>query len=266
VVVVVDIKQLELLYFSNDEPVIYKLKNERSKDYIITIKPIKVIDWAIFENCIDVFVQEKQDYNDINILSMSYLDFIYKVLIPSTKKEDGTSINGIKLAKVLELSLGMTDIKTGTYKGKSCLVLCDSIVITSKEFEDIRKIILFQNIEDYDDRYVSPDVKQLYHDYLKTINANTVNPSLERKKTFVISKTGIMMSEINKMSYRIFNQIYVGAVEIDIYYANKIIQASQKYDVKEDINYPLFTEKKDKYANIFVSKGSVEHKLGKING
>lgn len=263
---VVDIKQLEKLYFENDIPVQYTLKNELSKGKIIKIYPIKVIDWSMFESCVDVISQDKQDYNDIDILSMSYLDFIYKVLIPNGVNKDGTSVNAIKLAKILELSLGEPDVNIGTYKNKNCLVLSEDKIITSKEFEDIRKIILFQNIEDYDDRYVSPDVKQLYAEYLKTTNSNSVDPSLERKKTFVIGKTGIMMNELNKMSYRIFHQIYLGAIETDMYYANKIIQSSQKYDVKEEVIYPLFTKKKDKYANIFVSKSSVENKLGKING
>lgn len=262
----VDIKQLEMMYFSNDVPVPYELKNELSKGRIIKISPIKVIDWSMFESCVDVISQDKQDYNDMEILSMSYLDFIYKILIPNGVNKGGASVNAIKLDKILELSLGEIDVSIGQYKKKNCLVLNDKTIITSKEFEEIRKIILFQNIEDYDDRYVSPDVKQLYMEYLKTTNSSSVDPSLERKKTFVISKTGIMMSEINKMSYRVFHQIYLGAVETDMYYANKIIQSSQKYDVKEEIIYPLFTKKKDKYANLFVSKSSVENKLGKING
>lgn len=262
----VNVKQLEAMYFQNDIPVTYVLKNDLSKGRIIKISPIKVIDWSMFENCIDVISQDKQDYNDVDILSMSYLDFIHKVLIPNGIDKSGASINAIKLDKILELSLGEVDVSVGKYKNKNCLVLNDEKIITSKEFEDIRKIILFQNIEDYDDRYISPDVKQLYVEYLKTVNSNSVDPSLERKKTFVIGKTGIMMSEINKMSYRVFHQIYLGAVETDMYYANKIIQSSQKYDVKEEIIYPLFTKKKDKYANLFVSKSSVENKLGKING
>ena len=74
------------------------------------------------------------------------------------------------------------------------------------------------------------------------------------------------MNEINKMSYRVFYQIYNELVETDLYYANKILQASEKYEFKKDVCYPLFEKKKDKYDSLFVSKSSVEGKLGKING
>lgn len=262
----VDIKQLELLYFQNDEPVPYELKNANNKGHVLYIKPIKVSQWTFFENSLDIITQEKQDYDNIDILSMSYLDFLIEFFIPSYADSEGNLIGGMKLYKMLEMAIGVKDISYGKYRNKNCLVLDREIVVTAKEFEDIRKIILFQNIEDYDDRYVSPDVKQLYKDYLASTKPKGSDPSLERKKTFVIGKTGIMMNDINKMSYRIFHQIYVGAIENDIYYANKIIQASQKYDVKEDIVYPLFAKKKDVYSDLFVSKSSVENKLKKVNG
>ena len=261
----VDVKKLDLLYFSNDKPVPYELSNGSNKGKIINIHPIKVVDWGIFEKCLDVLLQEKQDYDNEDIIMMSYLDFVLNILVPSSVEDDGESLYAEKLAKVLELSLKIENIKTGTYRNRTCLVFDDETVLTSKEFDDIKKIILFQNLEDYDDRYVSPDVKKLYYDYLATINTTSVNPSLERKKTFVIGKTGISMNEINKMSYRVFNQIYVSAVETDIYYANKIIQSSQKYEMKEEIIHPLFVAKKDKYADLFVDKSVVESKVGKAN-
>ena len=260
----VDIEQLELLYFQNDEPIPYKLKND-GKEYMINVEPILVKDWTLFENCLDVLLFEKQDYNDIDIISMSYLDFIVKILIE-------VDINyQTKLGYILKKSCGI-DVSIGTNgKGKICLWILDEAempisIITSKEFDELKKIILFQNIYDYDDRYISPYIKQLYNDYISTIKTEAVDPSFERKKTYVISKTGILMNEINKMSYRVFYQIYNELVETDLYYANKILQASEKYEFKKDVCYPLFEKKKDKYDSLFVSKSSVEGKLGKING
>ena len=158
----VDVKKLDLLYFSNDKPVPYELSNGSNKGKIINIHPIKVVDWGIFEKCLDVLLQEKQDYDNEDIIMMSYLDFVLNILVPSSVEDDGESIFAEKLAKVLELSLKIENIKTGTYRNRTCLVFDDEIVLTSKEFDEIKKIILFQNLEDYDDRYVSPNVKKLY--------------------------------------------------------------------------------------------------------
>lgn len=258
----VDIEQLTMLYFENDKPVPYNLKCGEE----ILIYPVKVEDWAQFELSIPILKIEKSETDDIDIIQMSYLSFI-KMLIDGDSKDIYSSM----LRTILENSLKLNNIMLMPQGNKITIVgglkeLKPFIIIEPKEFDDIKTIILFQNIYDYDDRYISPDVRQLYQDYLATVKSDAIDPSLERKKIFVISKSGIMMKDLNKMSYRIFNQIYINLVETDMYYANKMLQASQKYDVKDDIIYPLFVKKKDKYADLFVSKSSVENKIGKING
>lgn len=102
---------MDLLYFSNDKPVPYELSNGNNKGKIINIHPIKVVDWGIFEKCLDVLLQEKQDYDNEDIIMMSYLDFVLNILVPSSVEDDGESIFAEKLAKVLELSLKIENIK-----------------------------------------------------------------------------------------------------------------------------------------------------------
>jgi hypothetical protein len=90
------------------------------------------------------------------------------------------------------------------------LALCDEeeivkYIITPKEFDEISKIILNQNDAHYDGRYVSPDVKELMNEYYKVKYANTRSPSLEEKKAFITSKTGIDINTINEMTYRYFD-------------------------------------------------------------
>ena len=256
----VDIEQLRVSYFENDKPVPYNLKCGIN----VLIYPIKVENWSQFELSLPILNIEKSETGDMDIIQMSYLSFLKKIV-----DEDQSGLYNAMLGTILSGSLNLNDIMLMPFEEKTKIVgTLDStkeyIIIEPKEFDDIKKIILFQNIYDYDDRYISPDVRQLYKDYLETVKSDAVDPSLERKKIFVISKSGILMKDINKMSYRIFNQIYIELVETDMYYANKILQASQKYDVKDDIIYPLFVKKKDKYANLFVGRDSIQNKLDKI--
>lgn len=250
----VNIEQLTELYFSTDEPVPYNLKCGVE----ILIHPIKVKNWTLFSNCLGILTIEKNEINDIEVIKMSYLDFLINAM-----KQDETIAS--RLVHIFRLSIKEDKISIEQNKGKNVLAMLDedNIIkgyITSKEFDEIKKIILFQNIYDYDDRYISPDVKELYNTYIKAMNKNQEDPTLERKKVFVMGKTGNSIKELNEMSYRMFNQLYTTNVEIDLYYARKMIQASQKYEVKEDIIYPLFEKKKDKYECIFTSTNTLAEK------
>ncbi len=250
----VNIEQLTELYFSTDEPVPYNLKCGVE----ILIHPIKVKNWSVFNSHLPILTTEKNETNDIQVIQMSYFDFLVNGMI-----QDETILQ--RLGILIKYSLHEDYISIEQNKGKNVLAVLNEdktikYFITSKEFDDIKKIILFQNIYDYDDRYISPDVRELYNTYVKAMNKNQEDPTLERKKVFVMGKTGNSIKEINEMSYRMFYQLYITNVEIDLYYARKMIQASTKYEVKEEPIYPLFEKKKDKYECIFTSTNTLSEK------
>ena len=273
----VDIDKLELIYFQNDEPVPYCLKNSIDENgnmstdgYKLLIKPIKVKDWSIFNNCIDILMHELQDYNSVEIIQMSYLEFVIDILLDKVSDEE-ISENAFKLSTILSMALGVCEARKGTFRNKPCLTLhnengCVVSLITPKEFNELKKIILFQNIINYDDRYLSPDIKKEIEEYekIKYSNENIVNPTLEKQKVFVISKTGISMKDINDMTYRTFTQVYNYNVNVDLYFAQKILQASQKYDMQEDAIHPLFKKEEDKLKSAFVSKSDFEGKMKNV--
>ena len=191
----VDIDKLELIYFQNDEPVPYYLKNSiddswnmSTDGYKLLIKPIKVKDWSLFNNCIDILMHELQDYNSVEIIQMSYLEFVTDILLDKVSDEE-ISENAFKLSTILSMSLGVYEARKGMFRNKPCLTLhdengCVVSLITHKEFNELKKIILFQNIINYDDRYLSPDIKKEIEEYekIKYSNENIVNPTLEKQK------------------------------------------------------------------------------------
>jgi hypothetical protein len=273
----VDIDRLELMYFQNDEPIPYYLKNSVDENgnmstdgYKLLIKPIKVKDWSIFNNCIDILMHELQDYNSVEIIQMSYLEFIIDILLDKVSDEQ-ISENAFKLSTILSMALGIYEARKGMFRNKPCLTLHNEngdvvSLITPKEFNELKKIILFQNIINYDDRYLSPEIKKEIEEYekIKYSNENIVNPTLEKQKVFVISKTGISMKDINDMTYRTFTQVYNYNVNVDLYFAQKILQASQKYDMKEDAIHPLFKKEEDRLKSAFVSKSEFEGKMKNV--
>lgn len=254
----VDVEKLRILYFQNDIPVPYKLKS----GYELNIYPVKVKDWGYFENSIPILTIKKNEINDINIIQMSYLQFIHEVLIPSEELYQHMFFN------IMSKSLHEQIFYLDKSKGKSVVVVGGDngeikALINHKEFDEISKIILFQNIVDYDDRDISPEVRGLMEEYQKLKNQDLGSPTLERKKVYVIGKTGISMSELNEMTYRTFSQVYSSELESELYVAQKMIQASPKYDTgKENVVHPLFEKKKDPYEEMFVDNESFKQRVG----
>ena len=244
-VFVVNLELLELQYFCNGYDVPYELKNGG----ILNIKPILVKDYPFYDSSKEVLEIQKNEINDVNVIKMSYLDFILQL---STINETYANY----LINICKFCFGYTKIAVGEHNKKNCLFLCDDeeivkYIITSKEFDEIIKIILNQNDANYDNRYVNPEVRELMNEYYKVRHSNIRIPKLEEKKAFVISKTGMELERINNMSYRLFDLIYNSCVNSEIYFAQKMVQCSYKYEVKEDVKHPLFENKKDPYAEIF---------------
>lgn len=264
----VDIKTLELSYFSNGEPVPYKLKDGT----IINIYPILVKDFPMYEWANQILQIRKNEINDIKIIQMTYLEFLLKETV------NNNEVSKYQLYYLLKLCLhenliGILDDNNEPYEknGKQYIAIVDDDnnikhTIVSKDFDEISKIILFQNDINYDDRYISPDMRKEIEQYYKLKYKDSTPPTIEKKKAFVISKTGISLNEINNMVFRMFDQVYQASIDSEIYIGNKIIQASQKYDVKGNIEHPMFEVKKDPILSAMGGDAEVfENKIQQIN-
>lgn len=244
-VFVVNIKDLELRYFCNGYDVPYKVKEGGE----LLIKPILVKNYPYYEIAKNILEIPKNETNDIKVIQMSYLEFLINIINANETYKD-------YFTKIIELCLGHINVGIIRHNKRNCIALCDEneivkYIITPKEFDEITKIILNQNDSHYDGRYVNPEVRELMEQYYKVKYSHSRNPSLEEKKAYVTSRTGIDIQTLNEMTYRYFDMVYSSSINSEIYIAQKIIQGSYKYEVKEDIKHPLFEPIKDPYAEIF---------------
>lgn len=251
----VDMEQLELIYFQNNKPVPYLLQCGVE----ILIYPIRLEDWSVFYSSLTVFTTEKVEYDDLDILKLPYIDFL-KFLIKQNE------VNEAMIYNVLSQSLKEKNIAISQSNGKSVIAILDEedlikSIITSKEMEEIKKIILKQNIYNYDDRYISPDIKKEIDAYNKIRYKGVVQPNFEKEKVFVMSKSGISEDALNKMYYRTFSLMFRMMVDNDIYFANKMMESSPKYDVKEGSVHPLFAKEDDGISSAFTSSDKLKNKI-----
>lgn len=257
VFIMINSEVLKNNYFVNMDTVPYKLKNGT----VLNIKPILTKDYFRYEWSIDVLQLNKNEVNDISIIQMSYLEYLNNIIF---KEQTIGEEYKNKLWWVIYLCL---DEKAYIINDNK-LIICDESnsvkhIITSKEFNEISQIILFQNDFKYDDRYVNPEVKEIMQEYYNIKYKDIVNPDLEKRKAFVASKTGKSFKEINDMPYREFDLIYNACVDSEIYIGEKIIQGSYKYQC-DDIKHPLFAPKKDVYEELFEDTSVLSNKG--ING
>ena len=78
----VDLETLELNYFVNMDNVPYELKDGG----LIYIKPILVKDYLRYSWAKEILSIEKNEINDIEIIQMSYLDFLIKKVFAMNKE------------------------------------------------------------------------------------------------------------------------------------------------------------------------------------
>lgn len=255
----VDIENLKINYFSNEEPVPYKVKTGKE----LKIYPITVKEYPVYESCKSVLEIKKETVNNAEVIQMSYLRFLTDIALAT---DGAIEILGVLLALCFKKNVGLRRNNEKVFLYTTDDEGNTESVISEKEFDDIKKIILYQNDIDYDDRYVNPDVQKEYEKWCALKSKKVHNPSLEEKKTYVMSRTGYSMKDINEMIYRTFTQVFSHCVNSEIYLSQKIIQASFKYEIKDDIKFPLFEPKVDKYKEMFKDAETFEKKIQAVNG
>lgn len=251
----VDIEILKDNFYVNMEACPYKIKKPQID---IFIKPILVKDYLKYSWAKEVLEIDKNKINDIQVISMSYLQFLIEKMC-AEDKYDGLYLS--KLWWIIKLSLGE---EYWTF-GDNCIIFCDKngtikFAINSKEFDDISKIIRSYNDINYDELEISDEVKELAKVYYETKYKDIYNPSLEDKKAFVCSHTNKTFNDLNKLTIREFELLYKSCLNSEQYMAEKIIQASYKYDVKENIIHPLFRKKEDPYSELFTNTSTLSNK------
>ena len=124
---------------------------------------------------------------------------------------------------------------------------------------------MFQNIKDYDDRKLDPEVQKIYNDYISLKQRDIHQPTFEEKLNYVLGITGKSVEEINNMTYRRFDGIFDSMVNRDEYIAIKIIEASEKFKCDKTSIYFLYQKKKDKYADFIQDPQSLRNKIDGVN-
>lgn len=231
-----DLEYIRDVYFAFDEPVPYTVSDKKE----ILIKPILLKDSMLFLTSCDLLTVDKNSLPSAEIISMSYLEFLFKCLI-----KDESSLQ--KLINILVLCLGIKTPRIVKDEfGKLYLIDTDlDIKITGRQFEDIRRIILYQNIPHYDDSYISPDLKKAMDETDLLKNKDKEVPTLERKMAIITAHCGIAKKDQMEMTLRAHTMLFEEVCgEVEFTTTRPIAMLSKESASKMD--HWIYKRKKDK--------------------
>ena len=246
----VDIELLKLAYFALDEPVPYKLKTGQE----ILIKPIMVKDSMLFMASVDVLKIDKNSLGSVEAIQASYLKFLQKMIFPSN------DIMVQKFLNILDLCLELKGVYLCNDEMERTFIQTESgIVISAKEFDDITKIILYQNLPDYDDKYINPDIKKSMQEVDRLKNKDYESPDFERQMGIIESHTGILKEQLLKKTWRSFQILFREVCgEIEFYTTRS---AAIAVGAGDKVDHYIFKKRKDKFDGYFVDMDKFSHEV-----
>ena len=256
------IKRTELEeYFTYDKPVPYKE---------LLIYPVKVIDYLNFFISVNCLTFDKNKIPDVNIIKMSYLDFLFYTF----DKDENGKVYLMMLLEIFKLCLNI-DYKQIEYikdeNNKLNLIFNlqyegenKKITIDKQDFDNIKNIILLQNIPDYDDTYIDPKVEAALKEAQEFMNRNKKKmASLEDQIVCVmLALHETDESKIHNLTIRKFSKIlqrYDYKLHYEIY---KQAECSGMVTFKEEINHWMSELSNNKYSDVVIDydefKGKIE--------
>ena len=267
------IEYIPIKYKDKLKQILDKLKNVKDKsqakmlinqmDEILNIKiliyPVKMINYFNFYDNIKCLLIDKNKISDKKIISMSYLDFL--ITLMKDPSEGQIYRNMLYSLFSLCFHIEQKDLGYKEYKLDHHYFYINNIEFTKKDFDILKKIICYQNMPSYDDRYISPDVQEQI-DAMHELKGKDINASLERQIVSLMASTHYTLDEIENMTIRKFI-LTLEKVDKKLHYQIYTLASFIPFvKFKEKIPHWIYGENEDKFKNILLDAKGFESKIG----
>ena len=250
----IDIDFYTKAYFYFDIPAIYNISDESQ----ITIYPIMLKDSEIFLASARILQFDKNASPDVEIIQMSYLEFLVKKMFPVNKMFVYMLWN--ILHKCLNVSKWSIEFDERNKPVLVCYIDDVEYRITSKQFDDITKIILYQNILHYDDTYINPEIRKNMEEQDRLKMSNIVPPNTERRIAIITAHCGVLKSDQLNMTMRshqaLFDEV-CGEVEFTTIRPIAIYGGKGK-----ELEHWIYKDKKNKFDGYSTSVEQFNKSMG----
>lgn len=247
----INIDFLSQAYFYFDFSVPYKVEENKT----LYIFPIFLKDSEFFLASCDILNINKNASPSVEIIQMSYLEFLCKYLLQQNLYKD-------KLSTILKFCLHFKEPSI-IFKNNKPFLRDEELdlEINAKQFDDIRRIIMYQNILHYDDSYINPDLKKAIDEAKELKNKKLVTPSIERKIAIITSHCGLPKREQLEMTYRshclLFEEVS-GEVEFET-------TRPVALRFNQEIEHWIYKNKKGKFEDYIMDADKYQQMFGAGN-
>ena len=155
------------------EQEISQLKNEY-ESLILLIHPVRMSKYLNFHMLANCLLIEKNKIPDPKVISMSYLDFLFYLI----ENDQNGNIYAQMLTGIFHLCLGVEsdniryikdekgkinlnlNVAYKYFKNEKEKMIYKEEIIDKTDFDNIKNIIIYQNIPDYDNTYIDPKMEK----------------------------------------------------------------------------------------------------------
>ena len=261
--------------------------------YNLQVKPVLVRDFFQFNSAKDVLNIEKNKIPNIDIIQMTYLRFLLMMMLEQEGfKEDFLTILALSLGvkydatkrnpsfepneiltqqarkNEVEVWINGWDVRFRLSDSKVILCLYDDenlVEIDDAQFDELRKVILLQNIYKYDDTEMSDDFRRVVEEFYRLKNKDIVLPTLEDRLMAVCISSAYKLEELYVMPLRLFDALLERSIDKLEYQVNKLIVNLAQGKVEGlNLSHWVYKTKKDKYSEIFTDAQDLVKKVTSI--
>lgn len=179
-----------------DDPIDYKG---------LLLYPVSIKKINKFLQSSSVLRIQKEYIPDKEIIKMSYLKFLM-TNIDKEKEEYGESLTFDLLALCFMICMRIEEISIRLFideDGKTKLIL-NGVEIDENEFDYLRKLILYQNLPNYDDELMNPDLKNDLEEADKIKNGGEETEDFEHLIANLVIGTGMNIDDVKNLPIRKF--------------------------------------------------------------
>ena len=179
-----------------DDPIDYKG---------LLLYPVSIRKINKFLQSSSVIRIQKEYIPDKEIIKMSYLKFLM-TNIDKEKEEYGESLTFDLLALCFMICMRIEEISIRLFideDGKAKLIL-NGVEIDENEFDYLRKLILYQNLPNYDDELMNPDLKNDLEEADKIKNGGEETEDFEHLIANLVIGTGMNIDDVKNLPIRKF--------------------------------------------------------------
>ena len=251
------LEHIKELYF--DEPIPYKE---------LLIYPVTMKDYLEFHWLVSCLLIDKNSIPDINVISMSYLRFLYY----NAANNDEPYVYMIKMLLCMVLHMDFNEEMSFYVDEKSdkAFFKVRGVAYSGSDFDEIVKIIFEQNCITPIDNTIQKEVRDALEkaEEFKMQQTKQKMCSLEEQMICVLISTPLKLEDIYKLTIRKFEKILkrVEAKLHDQIYLNASMSGMVKFKDESVIQHWMNDlTKDDRYSDVKVDMDTMRNKIESVN-